>query len=67
MSLKKINRTIKKQIKGASMIEYIVGLSALVVALSVVPVSNGLSAIELLELALKEESSGYSNSISSPR
>ncbi|TCJ86798.1 hypothetical protein [Cocleimonas flava] len=49
------------------MIEYIVGLSALVVALSVVPVSNGLSAIELLELALKEESSGYSNSISSPR
>ena len=39
------------------MMEYIVGLSILVFAIAVTPVSNGKSAIELLEEALKFQSS----------
>jgi len=64
---------LSKSIRGASMIEYIVGLSALVLAL-IVPnpafqddSGNNISAVQLLELALKKEYASYSNSISNPR
>ncbi len=58
---------LKHKIQGASMVEYVLGLSLLVIALTVVPVANGLSAVELLELALKSEYTAYSKSIASPR
>lgn len=58
---------LKHKIRGASMVEYVLGLSLLVIALTVVPVANGLSAVGLLELALKSEYTAYSKSIASPR
>ncbi len=58
---------LKHKIRGASMVEYVLGLSLLIIALTVVPVANGLSAVELLELALKSEYTAYSKSIASPR
>lgn len=58
--------TIKKQ-KGFAMMEYILGLSVLVFALAVTPVSNGKSAIELLEEALKVEYASYSEEMANPR
>lgn len=70
----------KRKSKGASMVEYILGVSILVIALFVIPIAKedclpdmgrqcgrGISAIELLERSLKAEYSVYSKSIASPR
>ncbi len=68
MNSRHSRKSICRANKGASMIEYILGLSILVVAISVVKIpGTNLSAIGLLEQALKEESSAYSKSIASPR
>jgi len=56
-----------KKSKGFAMMEYIIGLSVLVFALAVTPVSNGKSAIALLEEALKIEYADYSSEIANPR
>ena len=56
-----------KKTKGFAMMEYIVGLSVLVFAIAVTPVSNGKSAIELLEEALKIEYADYSSEMANPR
>ena len=53
--------------KGFAMMEYVLGLSILVFALAVTPVSNGKSAIDLLEEALKIEYADYSSEIANPR
>ena len=58
-----------RHIKGASMVEYIIGLMAIVIALTVLPVpyAGGLTAIDLFTLALKDDYSAYSDSLSRPR
>ncbi len=56
-----------KKAKGFAMIEYVVGLTVLVFAIAVTPVSNGKSAIDLLEEALKIEYADYSSEIANPR
>ena len=56
-----------KKTKGFAMMEYIVGLSVLVFAIAVTPLSNGKSAIELLEEALKIEYADYSSEMANPR
>ncbi len=55
----------QKQLCGASAIEYLVGLAALLTAL-LAPVFNGKSAADLLVDAIKHEHAGYSYAISKP-
>jgi hypothetical protein len=56
-----------KKSKGFAMMEYVLGLSLLVFAIAFTPVSNGKSAIKLLEEALKVEYADYSSEIANPR
>lgn len=68
MRFNKSNKNINKRILGATMVEYILGLSIMVIAISVVKIpGTNKSAIQLLEQSLKEESSAYSKSIANPR
>ena len=68
MIMNRLKYGMPRKLKGASMIEYILGLAILTTAIAFVEVGDtGLTAIELLEQALKKESSAYSESISRPR
>ena len=62
-----VKTVTNKKTKGYAMMEYILGLSILVFALAVTPVSNGKSAIALLEDALKIEYADYSSEMANPR
>jgi len=66
-SFDKNKSPFKSKLKGVAMLEYIVGLSALLIALIVFRGPNGLTAVEFLEQALKNDYTAYSKSIASPR